>query len=45
MLNCPYKTYGCTFQAETQDAVDDHVSYITSMVPDDPEHPFRPEED
>lgn len=42
VIDCPYKQYGCTFQATNDYDMEDHVNYMASI--DNDEHPSRPEE-
>ena len=42
MKDCPFKVNGCTFQAETEEAVDEHVDYMIG-VEDDEHEVKRPE--
>lgn len=40
MYSCPYRMNGCPFQAETEEEVDEHVSYMVTVGDD--EHKERP---
>ena len=36
MFKCPYRN--CPFDADTEDEVDDHILYVVTTMPEDPDH-------